>query len=141
MTKFHKISKAITLILFGGSIYYLIEILWRGHSHWTMFLLGGLMFFIIGQLNEHIEWDTPLLKQSLLGAIVVTISEFLTGCVVNLWLGWDIWDYSEVPFNILGQVCPQYFVLWISLACIAIIVDDYFRYFVFKEERPHYTFL
>mgnify|MGYP007072511315 FL=1 len=34
--------KCALLFLIGGALYYCIEILWRGHSHWTMAVVGGI---------------------------------------------------------------------------------------------------
>lgn len=80
----------------------------------------------------------PLWQQILIGTCVITILEFMTGCVVNLWLGWNVWDYSGMPGNILGQICPQYMLLWIPLSLAGIVLDDWLRYWMFKEERPRY---
>ena len=103
-----------------------------------MFLLGGLCFIGIGLINEIIPWDMPLWQQIIIGAGIITALEFLTGCIVNLWLGWDVWDYSGLPGNILGQICPQFIGLWIPVVFVAIILDDWLRYWWFSEERPHY---
>ncbi len=135
------ICKYITLLLAGGGLYVLLELVWRGRSHWTMFLLGGICFVALGLINEIIPWDMPLLYQAVVGACIVTGLEFMTGCIVNIWLGWDVWDYSGLPGNILGQICPQFFLLWIPVALTAIILDDWLRYWWFEEERPHYKML
>ena len=133
-----KLYKYVALLLVGGGLYVLLELIWRGRSHWTMFLLGGLCFIGIGLINEIIPWDMPLWQQVIIGACIVTALEFLTGCIVNLWLGWGIWDYSGLPGNVLGQVCPQFFVLWMPVVLVAIVLDDWLRYCWFKENRPHY---
>ena len=88
----------------GGVLYVLIELAWRGWSHWTMFILGGICFIYLGLINEILSWNTPLWQQILIGTAGITALEFLTGCIVNLWLGWGIWDYSGMPGNILGQI-------------------------------------
>ena len=86
----------VILFLIGGGIYYLLEVLWRGYSHWTMFILGGICFVIMGLLNEYkFKWNDSLIKQSIISACIITVFEFITGCIVNLWLGWNVWDYSE----------------------------------------------
>lgn len=138
------------LFLIGGRVYTWIEIIWRGFTHWSMFLLGGGCFVIMGLLNEYkFKRKQSLLLQSLISAIVITILEFFTGCIVNLWLGWNVWDYSGLPFNLLGQICLQYFLLWIPLSMIGIILDDWIRYILYlilhkvfpkmeKRERPQY---
>jgi len=135
------IIKYMTLLLTGGGLYVLVELIWRGRSHWTMFLLGGLCFISIGLINEIIPWDMPLWQQIIIGAGIITALEFLTGCIVNLWLGWDVWDYSGLPGNILGQICPQFFLLWVPIALVAIVLDDWLRYWRWDEERPHYKIL
>lgn len=103
-----------------------------------MFILGGLCFVCLGMINEVLSWETLLWQQVLIGAGIITALEFLTGCVVNLWLGWDVWDYSNMPGNILGQVCPQYMLLWLPVSLIGIVLDDWMRYRWFHEEKPHY---
>lgn len=135
------LNKYITLFDVGGLIYVLLELLWRGRSHWTMFVLGGLCFVTLGLINEILPWDMSLWKQMLLGACIVTGLEFLTGCVVNLWLGWDVWDYSNLPGNILGQICLQYCLLWMLVSLAGIVLDDWLRYWWFGEERPRYRLI
>ena len=130
--------KELFLAAAGGLLYIILELVWRGHSHWTMFALGGLCFALIGLINELIPWCMPLWKQALIGAAIITGLEFLTGCIVNLWLRWNVWDYSDMPLNLLGQICVPYILLWIPASLIAIILDDWLRYWMFGEDRPHY---
>lgn len=132
--------KYIVLFLIGGLSYYFVEILWRGYSHWSMFLLGSICFLYAGLQNEFENWDTPLWKQVIKVDAFVFVSEFITGCIVNLWLGWNVWDYSNLPFNILGQSCPQFIILFLPLCLLAIILDDYVRWILFYEEKPHYIY-
>lgn len=130
--------KNTILCFIGGIIYYLIEIAWRGYSHWTMCLLGGLCFLCIGLINEFFTWEMKIWKQAIFGTALITFLEFLSGCIINIWIGWNVWDYSNVPFNILGQICLPYMILWFPLTIIAIVLDDYLRYWLFNEEKPHY---
>ena len=130
--------KDLILMSLGGLLYIGLELLWRGHSHWTMFFLGGVCFFLLGCVNEVIPWCVPLWKQALIGAAIITFLEFLAGLVVNRLLGWNVWDYSGMPLNVLGQICVPYMLLWIPVAVAAIVTDDYLRYWMFGEERPHY---
>lgn len=133
------IRKHLTLAMMGGLLYILVETVWRGYSHWTMFVLGGLCFLALGLINEVLPWETPLWKQVLLGASVITCLEFLTGCIVNLWFNWNVWDYSGMPGNVLGQICPQYCILWLPVSLVGIILDDWLRFWWWGEERPRYT--
>ena len=130
--------KYMFLFATGGLIYNIVELLYRGWTHWTMFFLGGICFICLGLINEVITWEMPLWQQVLIGSCMITAMEFLTGCIVNLWLGWKVWDYSSMPGNILGQICPQYFVLWIPISLVGIVLDDWIRYWRYDEERPHY---
>lgn len=115
-----------------------IEILFRGWSHWSMFILGGICFVCLGLINELIPWYMPLWKQMLIGMVIITYSEFVTGCIVNLWLGWEIWNYSNMPGNILGQICPEFSFLWFWISGVGIVLDDWLRYWIFGEEQPRY---
>ena len=75
----------------------------------------------------------------MIGSAIVTALEFATGCIVNLWLGWDVWDYSNLPFNILGQICLPFSLLWVVVSVAAVVLDDWLRYRWFGEDKPHYT--
>ena len=132
------IAKPLVLFLIGGSVYFIMEVIFRGYSHWTMFILGGLCFFYLGLINELIPWEMPLQMQGLIGAGIVTALELVAGCILNLWLGWSIWDYSDMPFNVLGQICLPFSLLWVLLSIAAIVLDDYLRYWLFGEDKPHY---
>lgn len=135
-----KALKQIILFGAGGLLYVLCELIWRGYSHWTMFLVGGICFIMIGLINEVLPLDITLVRQMAIGAVIITTVEFVSGCIINLWIGWNVWDYSGLPFNILGQVCLPFSFLWFLISAIGIVLDDYLRYWWFREEKPHYTF-
>lgn len=137
---FYKFMEYGFIFLLGGAVYICCELIYRGHSHWSMFIMGGLCLLAVGGLNEKCLFPNwcGLLPQALLGAGIITVLEFICGLIVNVWLKWGIWDYSNVPFNIMGQVCLPFYFIWVGLAALAIVVDDYIRYFLFGEEKPHY---
>ena len=141
MMKQSKIKKYEFLFFVGATIYVIIENLYRGYSHWTMFLLGGICFIALGLINEVIPWNMPLLLQMFIGGIIITILEFITGCVVNLWLGWNVWDYSELPFNLWGQISLFSSIVWVGLSLAGIVLDDYIRWKFFGEDKPHYRWI
>ena len=126
------------LFLVGGFIYAGIEIGLRGFTHWSMFIVGGLCFVIIGLLNEWYSWDIPLFLQMLYGAFVITALELISGYILNIKLGWNIWDYSDRPFNFYGQICLLNSVLWFLLSGIGILLDDVIRNIWFDGEEPRY---
>ena len=138
MNKLKIITKYLFLGVIGSIIYMSLEILWRGYTHWTMGVLGGICFICLGLINELLSWETPLVLQMFIGSVIITILEFITGCIVNLWLGWNVWDYSNLPLNLLGQICLPFSILWYFISAIGIIIDDYIRYIYFDEERPRY---
>mgnify|MGYP005756691851 CR=1 FL=1 len=111
----------------GGTVYYAIELTWRGHSHWTMALLGGVLFVILGDIGRHLGEGAPLWLQATLGGTIVTACELSAGIWINLVLGLDVWDYSRVPFNLLGQICLPYSLLWVPLSAGAIRLDRRLR--------------
>ena len=126
------------LFLVGGFIYAGIEIGMRGFTHWSMFIVGGLCFVIIGLLNEWYTWDIPLLLQMFYGAFVITALELISGYILNIKLGWNIWDYSDRPFNFYGQICLLNSCLWFLLSGIGILLDDVIRNIWFDGEEPRY---
>lgn len=134
-------KRNLTLALLGGVLYYLFEIFLRGYSHWTMFLLGGLCFVLVGGINELFSWETPLVLQMALGAVLITTLEFITGCVVNLWLGWGVWDYSDEWGNVLGQICPKFSALWFLIAGVVIVLDDFLRWRWYDEDFKGYRII
>ena len=130
--------KLLVLAVIGGAIYVGIEMLWRGHSHPSMFILGGLCFVSIGLINELFPWELGIVWQALIGGTMVTCLEFITGVIVNIWLKLGVWDNSGLPLYILGQVCLRFYLAWVGLSVVAIVFDDYLRYWFFGEEKPHY---
>lgn len=130
--------KYLFLFIIGGVVYYSMEMLFRGYSHYSMVILGGICFIACGLLNELLSWDTSLLLQGLIGSGIITVLEFLTGVLVNMVLHLNVWDYSNMPLNVLGQICLPFSLLWVIIAIGAIILDDYIRYCFFDEEKPRY---
>lgn len=88
-----------------------------------MIFLGGIVSVLIGLINE-ITPNMRMWKQMLLGTILVTLFEFILGYILNIKLGLGIWDYSNIPFNIMGQICLPFSFLWFVLSYFVIILDD-----------------
>ena len=101
----------VKLFVLGGAYYCLLELLWRGRTHWTMPLMGGtaitILYFVFSE-----KLSVGPVAKCIACALLVTAAEFICGCIVNLWLGWDVWDYSGRKFNILGQICPLFTLFW-----------------------------
>lgn len=106
------------IFFMGGSGYFILELLYRGYSHWTMFLTGGIAFLCLFSLFTcHV--CIPFWACCIAGSLIVTGIEFVVGIIVNTWLGWQIWDYSALPFNLLGQISLPFSIVWFVL-CIPI---------------------
>jgi uncharacterized membrane protein len=122
-----------------GLVYFMLEMAWRNRSHWSMWILAGICGILIGLLNEHkLTWEMPLWKQLLFGELIVLPLEFLTGLIVNIWLGWNVWDYSNLPFNILGQSSPLFALIFAPIILLAIFVDDWYRHLLIGRQKPKY---
>lgn len=109
-----RIWKKCFLFCLGGGLYAAIELVYRGRTHGSMFLLGGACFLILGKLRRlPLSWPTL----TLLGAAAVTAGELLTGLLVNR--DYSVWDYRALPMNYLGQICLQFSLLWMPLSLLA----------------------
>mgnify|MGYP000858725730 FL=1 len=136
-----KIFEYMTLLIYGGGIYYFIELAYRGYSHYTMILVGGLCFVCIGLLNELYTYKMSLIKQMIISCVIVTVIELIAGAILNILLKLKIWDYSNLKFNLFGQISLRTSIIWFFLALPAIYLDDYLRYWLFNDEKPHYKLI
>ena len=109
-----KAKKYLKIYSIGAVGYTILEIIWRGYTHWTMSIVGGLCFSFIYKINSRFKSCKTSVK-CLLGSGVITMIEFLSGVIINIVLKWNVWDYSRFRFNIKGQVCPLYSALWFVL--------------------------
>ena len=117
------IKKYGLLFILGAVGYAAIEIIWRGHTHWSMMIAGGLCFILFSLAAEALEGRSILLKAATC-AVGVTAIEFIFGVVFNIYLGMGVWDYSNVPFNIMGQICPMFSILWVGVAIAFLPLAD-----------------
>ena len=63
MQNLNNILKYFTLFIIGGISYYFIEIIYRGYSHFSMIIVGGICFVLIGAINEFSNKEIPLNKK------------------------------------------------------------------------------
>ena len=117
-----RIARTVSLFLAGGYLYGLVEILYRGRTHPSMFLLGGVCLVCIGGVRR--AWPgAPLAKKMLVSGAHITVAELICGIVVNVILDMGVWNYSDVPFNLLGQICLPCSAAWCRVALPAMGVD------------------
>lgn len=132
-----RFQQTLFLFLLGGFLYCGIETLFRGYSHISMLVAGGLCFILIGNIRK----DMSLVSKMLLSVFIITVIELITGIVVNIILGWNVWDYSEQQYNLFGQICLLFCNLWFFLSLPAILFYDYLRYWLMGGEKPSYKVL
>ncbi|MBQ3185904.1 MAG: hypothetical protein IJB54_08000 [Firmicutes bacterium] len=133
-----KVLKVLILWFIMGALYFTLEGFWRipsgGYANIIMLPIGGLCGILIGSLNQYPRfYNSKVIYQCLISTVIVLLVEFISGCIVNLWLGLNIWDYSHRPLNIMGQVCIQYGLLWFAISPLAIWLEDALRYKLWGE--------
>lgn len=108
-----KFWKSFLFFCIGGGGYVGLELLWRGRSHISMFLAGGLCFLLLGKLH-YARPQLPWLLRGALGAVIITSVELLAGLIANR--SYAVWDYRDMPFNFHGQICLPFCLLWVPLS-------------------------
>ena len=112
----------ISVYLFGAVCYGLIEILWRGYTHWTMLILGGLCSLTIYSVNCMFS-GSSIFFRAFISALIITALELVSGIIINLKLGWGVWDYSSIKYNFLGQISLEYSFFWYLLSIPASLLS------------------
>ncbi|MGN0621980.1 MAG: hypothetical protein ACI4I9_08935 [Porcipelethomonas sp.] len=116
-----KLSPVILAFLTGCFIYSFTEIAARGFTHWTMTLTGGTALAVLYLMQTHLT-NVPMWEKCMIGSLVITSLEFTVGIFDNIIMGWHVWDYSDMPLNILGQICLPFSVLWFFICIPAFFV-------------------
>jgi hypothetical protein len=118
-------KKYAVLFMMGGTLYPACEILCRGRTDFSMALAGGTCVCLIDRIcNEKLR-AMPLSVKCFAGSGIITAVEFLTGVIVNLILKMDVWDYSQMPMNILGQICLPFSILWYAATLPAMMLGEW----------------
>lgn len=147
MTKTGRRVLSMLLWSWGGTVYFLLEVafktLWGEPEQisWTMLVLAMLLTVAVERCGYQLPWEVPLWIQALACALLVTAVELVAGVILNIWLGLDIWDYSHLPFNLWGQVCPQFSAVWWFLCLVFIPAFDWLRWSVEGGQRPKYRLM
>lgn len=130
------------LFLSCGFIYCMIEILFRGWSHWSMFVLTGFLgVFCVDSINNTLSFDCDYIVQILISTILCTIGEGISGIILNIWLQLNVWDYSKMTFGtfFFGQCNVLFCFAWMLIISIIIFYCDAYNYYILKiEPCPYY---
>lgn len=109
----------------GGVIYFCIELMWRGYSHPVMIAVGSTCCSAIIVINDKFRRAGLRFGVRTLASVAAILAiELASGLLINVALGMDVWDYSSQPFNLFGQICPLFALLWTPLAAGALCLDD-----------------
>ncbi len=129
-----KVLEYLAVGVTGGVLYTVVEILWRGYSHWTMAITGGmcLVFIYMSEARHHFA---PLWKRCLADCLIITLAELVVGFVVNMLLDLGVWDYSRQFMNLFGQVCLLYSCFWYLMGIPAAYLCAYLRKLFRKGHR------
>lgn len=123
-------SREIFSVFFiGGILYGIIEILFRGYTHWSMVITGGLCLLIFYIFNFLLPVNNFLIR-CILSFFVITTLEYLVGFIVNLKLNWNVWDYSNVAYNIKGQICLPFSTIWFLFGIPMTFLCNFLRAFL-----------
>ena len=124
----------------SGIIYILIEIAYRGYSHWTMYLCAGLCGLVLANVNNNLlKFDTDFRIQVAVGALLCTLTEFLFGIAFNG--DFTIWDYRGLWGTIhwLGdQVNILFIGAWALISLFALPFLDWLQWKLGLENKPYY---
>ena len=133
-----KICEYLLLWLVGGCLYFSFEVMFRGFSHWSMFVLGGICMCFCAWQGSVREWRDPLWVQLLRCMVFITSCEFITGIIVNKWMDWHVWDYTGMPLQLFGQICVPFMLLFGALAGLGIYLGGNILWKFFGEKKPHF---
>ena len=115
-----KIVFNTSLFCFGYTAYSCIELAYRKKTHYSMGIAGGIIFASLYNIFKKFR-KLSIIKKCLVGSASITSIEFIFGIIFNKILKQNVWDYSHIKFNILGQICPIFSFLW-GLITIPIIL-------------------
>lgn len=101
------------VFVIGALGYGSMELVFRGHTHWTMFIMGGICLNLVYLISNYNKLTMP--EKWIVGAVVISATEFFVGGIVNLTLGWEVWTYADYPMNIMGQICLLFSLLWLII--------------------------
>lgn len=132
MKNWSSVWQNLFLGVLGGGMYYIMEVFFRGHSHWSMFLLGGGCFCWIDYVFERMNFVRNVFGKMAISAMGITFLELIMGCVVNLWLKLDVWDYSKLPLQVMGQISFIFSFFWFLLSFPAMKISKSIRILFFQ---------
>ncbi len=143
------IKKYFGIFLLSGLIYLAIEIIFKvifkyrslrlvaDTSVWMM-PIGGFLCLILGELNRFKKIrQLKMIFQALIGMIIITAVELITGIILNIILKLNLWDYSHEVGNILGQISIVHSFCWFIISPLVFWFDDYMKAKIYNEGKEY----
>lgn len=144
MSRAGRCALSMLLWTWGGTVYFFMEVIYKSMKgrpesiSWTMLMLAIVLCIPLERAGSELPWECSLWLQALIAMLLITLTELASGLVLNVLLGLSIWDYSNVPFNLYGQICLPFCVLWYFVCLFAIPIFDWLRWVVCGTEKPRY---
>lgn len=137
--KLKRLAECLLVFISVGTLYFIIECIYKQRmSHWSMFILAGIVGLIAMLLNDFFTYEMDYLLQISICTFVCTLLEYLVGITLNA--TYEIWDYRNVPLNLNGHICVPFSIVWAILFAILIPILDYVEWkeFQYKPNTPPY---
>lgn len=117
-----RVAKLTFGFVFGAGVYSILEIIYRGYTHPSMAVTGGICGAVIYALSIS---KIKYVKAAIISAFFITAAELTVGLIVNRLMGLNVWDYSHHKFNFMGQICPLFSLIWLVLSFFTIPLCRY----------------
>jgi uncharacterized membrane protein len=127
MESFRRFQNYVVLFCIGAVCYGLLEVVWRGFTDPSMALAGGICFLLLGLINSTFSGRIPFWAMCIIGAVMITAVEYVFGVVLNMVLKMNVWDYSDMPMNLFGQICLPFTVLWAIVSGFGLKLDLFLK--------------
>lgn len=137
-----RLLQIATIFFFSGTAYIVIEIIFRGYTDFSMWILGGICGVIITFVNNGLILDekTPFEYQVAFCSMCCIVGELIAGLIVNQ--DYHVWDYRELFGTFAyGQLNIFFIMAWICICIFAIPLLDWIEWKLLDGRKPVYTFL
>lgn len=133
-----KFNVAFGTFLTGGFIYCMIELLFRGRTAPSMFILAGCCSLVMSGINNRFSFDVPFWIQVTVSSLACILGEYITGMLVNR--NYTIWDYRNLPGTFAnGQLNIFFCLAWVGLSIVGIPLLDYIEWhYMGVQPKPYY---
>lgn len=118
----------------GFVIYPVIEIMFRGYTHISMAVTGGAAVSALYAYHNR-QSSVGIWGKSLIGSLIITGIELIAGVIVNMVFKLNVWDYSNCPLNLWGQICLPFSVAWFFLAMLFFLLCPYIDRLIKRRDK------